>query len=87
MLKGKNLLLLALVGGGAYLYWMKMKKDEQAKVSTPTTSSENNWTGSYFNASGSKAVVLKKAATSGVVNKTNVTKAARKGFFGLIFGR
>jgi hypothetical protein len=32
MLKGKNLLLLALVGGGAYWYWMKMKKDKAAKT-------------------------------------------------------
>jgi uncharacterized membrane protein len=43
MLKGKNLLLLALVGGGAYWYWMKMKKDKAAKMSKAVGST--NFTG------------------------------------------
>lgn len=34
MLKGKNLLILALVAGGAYWYWNKMKKDKAAKTTT-----------------------------------------------------
>jgi hypothetical protein len=53
MLKGKNLLVLAVVAGGAYWYWMKMKKDKAAKAAKSTTTpSEASWTGSYFNASG-----------------------------------
>jgi hypothetical protein len=31
MLKGRNLLILALVGGGVYWYWNKMKQDKAKK--------------------------------------------------------
>ena len=59
LFKGKNLLLVALVAGGAYWYWNKMKKDKAAAdlaAKAKATPSESNWTGSYFNANGTPSV-------------------------------
>jgi len=58
MLKGKNLLWVALGAGVAYWYWNKMKKEKAAKAALATTpGSATNFTGdlsvpAYENAAG-----------------------------------